>query len=156
MPGEIALHVGAEARAPWRGQPAESRESIGARMPALRPAFLEAAVDVPADVVEGRCDDGDREDVLHRRRHEVLAPGDTGLIGHEADVNQPHDDDRVEVVDLQQDERVEVDLLLEILDRWRFLGEQRKQRRKHLRPPSGRTGWTAQTYETLLRGSMSS
>ena len=54
---------------------------------------LEAAVDPPAEVVEGRRHDGDREDVLHRRRHHVLAAAGAGLVRHEADVDQPHDDD---------------------------------------------------------------
>ena len=52
--------------------------------PIVREALLEAAVDVPADVVERRRDDRDREDVLHRRRHEVLASRGARLVGHEA------------------------------------------------------------------------
>src|SRR5829696_6581032 len=68
-----------------------------------RQAGLVAVVDPPAEVVEGRRDDRDREDVLHRRRHHVLAAGDAGLVGHEADVDQPHDDDRVVVELLAED-----------------------------------------------------
>ena len=94
---EVALHVRAQPRAPGCGQPAEAGDRIGAGVAVLRPAFLEAAVDVPAEVVEGRRDDGDREDVLHRRRHDVLASRDARLVGHEADVDQPHDHDGPEV-----------------------------------------------------------
>src|SRR5262245_31276730 len=100
-------------------------------MPALRPPLLEAAVDVPAEVVEGRRDDGDREDVLHRRRHDVLATRDARLVGHEADVDQPHDHDGPVVEGLRHDQRVEVELLLDLLDRGSLLGYQRQDRREH-------------------------
>ncbi len=78
---------------------------------------LVAVVDPPAEVVEARRDDGDREDVLHRRRQRVLAARDAGLVGHEADVDQPHDHDREEVEGLAEDQAVEGLRL----DRGRFL-----------------------------------
>ena len=82
-----------------------------------RAAVLEAAVDVPAEVVEARRDDRDRQDVLHRRRHDVLATGGAGLVRHEAGVDQPHDDDRPEVELLGQHEAVEREIPLDLLGR---------------------------------------
>ena len=100
----------------WQNPPRTSRPfDRRAVVPVLRPALLEAAVDVPAEVVEGRRDDGDREDVLHRRRHDVLASRGARLVRHEADVDQPHDHDGPEVELLGQDLRVERDLLLQLL-----------------------------------------
>src|SRR5262245_8468043 len=120
-------------------------------MPALRPPLLEAAVDVPAEVVEGRRDDGDREDVLHRRRHDVLATRDARFVRHEADVNQPHDHDGPVVEGLRHDQGVEVELLLDLLDRGRLLGEQRQDRRKHPRPPqAARAGPVKPTRPSLV------
>jgi hypothetical protein len=78
------------------------------------PAVLEAAVDVPAEVVERRRDDGDRQDVLDRRRHDVLSSSGACLVRHEADVNQPHDHDREEVKLLGEDLRVEAQLVLDL------------------------------------------
>ena len=72
---------------------------------------LGAVVDPPAEVVERRRDDGDREDVLHRGRHHVLAPRDAGLVGHEARVDQPHQDDGEEVELLAEDRAVAGELL---------------------------------------------
>ena len=70
-----------------------------------------AVVDPPAEVVEARRDDGDREDVLHRRRERVLAAGDAGLVRHEADVDQPHQHDGEEVELLAEDDAVEAQAL---------------------------------------------
>ena len=67
---------------------------------------LRAVVDHPAEVVERRRDDGDGQDVLHRRRHHVLAARDAGLVGHEARVDQPHQDDGEEVELLGEDRAV--------------------------------------------------
>ena len=83
---------------PWQATRGEVR-GVGAD----RQARLVAVVDPPAEVVEGRRDDGDREDVLHRRRHDVLAARDAGLVGHEARVDQPHEDDGEEVELLAED-----------------------------------------------------
>ena len=107
-------------------RPQKPGNSAGTGMALGRTAVLEAAVDVPAEVVEARRDDGDREDVLHRRRHDVLATRDARFVRHEADVDQPHDHDGEEVEDLQQDQAVEVDLLLKLL-RGRRLSEKRGQ-----------------------------
>ena len=115
MACEARLEVPAHAGAPRRCEAAESRELGRAGMSFGGAAVLEAAVDVPAEVVEARRDDGDGEDVLHRRRHDVLAPRDARFVRHEADVDQPHDHDREEVEDLEQDQRIEVDLLLKLL-----------------------------------------
>ena len=113
---DVVLEVRPARRAPRRGQAAEAGERVGARMTALRPALLHAAVDVPAEVVEGRRHDGDREDVLHRRRHHVLASCRACLVGHEAGMDQPHHDDGPEVERLGEDLRVELDLILQRLD----------------------------------------
>ena len=83
---------------PWQATEVKSEE-LG---PIGRPGLV-AVVDPPAEVVEGRRHDGDRQDVLHRRRHHVLAPGDAGFVGHEARVDQPHQDDGEEVELLAQD-----------------------------------------------------
>ena len=122
---DVVAEVRAEADAPGRGQAAEPLERLGAVVPRLGPALLEAAVDVPAEVVEGRCDDGDRQDVLHRRRHDVLAPHGATLVGHEAHVDEPHDDDGVEVVLLCEDRRVERERVLDCLQVLSGLCEQR-------------------------------
>ena len=71
-------------------------------------AALHAAVDPPAQVVERGRDDGDRQNVLQRRRHHVLAAGDAGLVRHEAGMDQPHDDDGEEVELLGEHLRVGV------------------------------------------------
>src|SRR3712207_8881413 len=55
----------------------------------------------------GRSHDGDREDVLHRRGHDVLAPRHARLVGHEAGVDQPHEHDGEEVELLAQDRGVD-------------------------------------------------
>ena len=134
---DVILEVRPHRRRPGRGRAAEAREGLGARVAVqrVRPdggeAGLEAAVDVPAEVVEGRCHDGDREDVLHRRRHDVLASRGARLVGHEAGVDQPHDHDGEEVELLRQDQRVEADLGLKLLH-GRGLGEQRSERRHQL------------------------
>ena len=83
---------------PWQATEVKSEE-LG---PIGRPGLV-AVVDPPAEEVERRRDDRDREDVLHRRRHDVLAAGDAGLVGHEARVDQPHEDDGEEVELLAQD-----------------------------------------------------
>ncbi len=70
-----------------------------------RQTGLVAVVDPPPEVVEGRRHDRDREDVLHRRRHHVLAARDAGLVRHEARVDQPHQDDGEEVELLAEDLR---------------------------------------------------
>ena len=111
-----------------------------ARMALGRTAGLEAAVDVPAEVVEGRRDDGDGEDVLHRRRHDVLAPRHAGLVHHEAGVDQPHHDDREEVELLRQDGRVEADLGADLLHRLR----DQARRRASIASPSTAACSTAQ------------
>ncbi len=72
-----------------------------------RESGLVAVVDPPTDVVEGRRDDRDRQDVLHRRGEHVLAPHHAGLVGHEARVDEPHEHDREEVELLAQDHAVE-------------------------------------------------
>ena len=92
--------------------------------PIGRPGHV-AVVDPPAEVVEARRDDGDREDVLHRRRERVLASRDAGLVRHEAHVDEPHEHDGEEVELLAEDDAVETEALdrrgvLEVLD----LGEQ--------------------------------
>ena len=140
---DVILEVRPHLRGPGRRVPAEAAEDVEALdgravVPVLRPALLEAAVDVPAEVVEGRRDDGDREDVLHRRRHHVLASRGASLVRHEADVDQPHDHDGPEVELLGQDQRVEVDLGVDLLGCW-CLGEPgRQERRDHSNPLLGR------------------
>ena len=113
---DVVLEVRAHALAPGRREPAEAGEGVGAVVAVLRPPLLHAAVDVPAEVVEGRRHDGDGEDVLHRRRHDVLPSGNTRLVGHEAHVDEPHDHDGPEVELLRQDLRVERLPVLERLD----------------------------------------
>ena len=78
-----------------------------ARVRADRQTGLVAVVDPPAEVVERRRHDGDREDVLHRRGHRVLLARDAGLVRHEARVDQPHEYDREEVELLAEDCAVE-------------------------------------------------
>ena len=109
---EVRAHPG---RSTARVRPQKPWELGRDRHGPRRAAVLEAAVDVPAEVVEGRRDDGDGEDVLHRRRHDVLAPRRAGLVRHEADVDQPHDHDGEEVELLGQDRRVEADLGADLL-----------------------------------------
>jgi hypothetical protein len=106
----------------------------GGEVAAVRPdreAGLVAVVDPPAEVVERRRHDGDREDVLHRRRHHVLAARDAGLIGHEADVDQPHDHYREEVELLAEDRAVAGELL-----GTRRFGRLREDRSQHATAPS--------------------
>ena len=134
MARQARLQVPAHAGAPRCGKTAEARELGRTGVPFGRAAVLEAAVDVPAEVVEARRDDGDGEDVLHRRRHDVLAARNAGLVRHEADVDQPHDHDGEEVEDLEQDQAVEGDLLLELLGRRRLSekrGQHGRKRRGH-------------------------
>ena len=119
--------------------PQKPGNASGLGVAALRPARLEAAVDVPAEVVEGRRDDGDREDVLHRRRHDVLAPRDAGLVGHEADVDQPHEHDGQEVELLGQDLRVERRPASRAPRPSALCASSDNERRDHPRPSSGRT-----------------
>ena len=90
----------------------------------------EAAVDPPAEVVERRCHDGDREDVLHRRRHHVLAATGAGFVRHEADVDQPHDADGEVVELLGEDLAVERELVRHFLRGGR-LREQRGHTAQH-------------------------
>ena len=102
---DVVREVRPERVAPRDAGLALDRREV-ARVRADRQAGLRAAVDPPAEVVERRRHDGDREDVLHRRRHQVLAARDAGLVGHEAGVDQPHQDDGEEVELLADDERV--------------------------------------------------
>ncbi len=103
---DVVGQVRAERVAPGDAARAGRGGEVG-RVRADRQTGLVAVVDPPAEVVEGRRDRGDREDVLHRRRHHVLAASDAGLVGHEAGVDQPHQDDGPEVELLPQDGAVE-------------------------------------------------
>ncbi len=135
---DVILEVRAHALAPRCGEAAEAGEGVGGVVAGLRPPLLHAAVDVPAEVVERRRHDGDGEDVLHRRRHDVLASGGACLVRHEADVDQPHEDDGPEVELLGQDLRVELLGVLERLDRLLDGLGNHKDRRQHQAPSSGR------------------
>ena len=128
--------VRSEVRRPWIRRRAEVRHCDFARMHRVNELArregddpgVEAAVDPPAEVVERRCHDRDREDVLHRGRHDVLAPTCTGFVRHEADVDQPHDDDGPVVELLGQDLAVEGQLVRQLL------------RRRHLSDESAQPG----------------
>ena len=124
---DVVGEVRAEVIAPGDAALADGRGEVrGVR--ADRQALLVAVVDPPAEVVERRRHHGDREDVLHRRRHHVLAARDPGFVGHEARVDQPHQDDGEEVELLAQDggvlrQALRRGSLLERLD----LGEDERQ-----------------------------
>ncbi len=161
---QVVLEVRAHLVGPRSRLPAEARELHGAVVTVERVGadpgkpLLEAAVDVPAEVVEGRRDDGDRQDVLHRRRHEVLAPGGACLVRHEAGVDQPHHDDGPEVELLEQDVRAQVDLGLELFRRWRSLRKPRRDQREHSTPTSSGSvtrSTMGRRYEPGWRVSMS-
>ena len=122
---DVVGQVGPEDVGPRDPALARGGREVGAVRPDRRETGHVAVVDPPAEVVEARRDDGDREDVLHRRRERVLAAGDTGLVRHEADVDQPHQHDGEEVELLAEDDAVEAQALrrrgvLEVRD----LGEQ--------------------------------
>ena len=114
---------------------------------------LHAAVDPPAEVVEGRGHDGDRQDVLHRRRHHVLAAGGARLVGHEAGVDQPHHHDRLEVELLLEDPAVERDLRLEIAERLELSPRACRSLRltsRQCRSPSRHAGARATTRSVVI------
>ena len=107
---DVVREVRAHGVAPWDPGLARDGGEVTA-VGADRQTGLVAVVDPPAEVVEGRRHDGDREDVLHRRRHDVLAAGDATLVRHEAGVDQPHQDDGPEVELLAEDRAVARHLL---------------------------------------------
>ena len=103
---DVVGQVRAEGVAPRNAARAGGRGEV-AGVRADRQAGLVAVVDPPAEVVEGRRDDGDGQDVLHRRGEHVLTAHHAGLVGHEAHVDQPHEDDGEEVELLREDRAVE-------------------------------------------------
>ena len=133
-------------------RPQKPGKRVGAVVARLRPPLLEAAVDVPAEVVEGRRDDGDGEDVLHRRRHDVLASRNTRLVRHEADVDQPHDHDRQEVELLGQDLRVERCLSWSALICSSTVSASTNTDEIIRRPPQGRSGLRCANLRNGSRG----
>ena len=107
---DVVREVRTERVAPGDAALAGGGGEVGAVRADRQPGLV-AVVDPPAEVVERRRHHGDREDVLHRRRHHVLAPRDAGLIGHEARMDQPHQDDGEEVELLREDRAVAGELL---------------------------------------------
>ena len=103
---DVVRQVRAEGVGPRDAAAAGGRCEV-ARVRADRQARLVAVVDPPAEVVERRRHDGDREDVLHRRGQRVLLARDAGLVRHEAGVDEPHEYDGEEVELLAQDYAVE-------------------------------------------------
>ena len=101
----LLARFGPEGVRPRDAALAGHRREVGV-VGADRQSGLVAVVDPPADVVEGRRDDRDREDVLHRGGQDVLAPDHAGLVAHEPCVDQPHEHDREEVELLAEDRRV--------------------------------------------------